>query len=547
MLVSIEWLKKYVKFDITPEELADKLTRVGLEVEEVKHQGEGISGVVTGKVMSIERNPKSDHLWVCQLDYGTGELVQIQTGAQNVKLHDMVPVATVGATLPNGMKLKPVKMAGLDSHGMLCSAGELGIDSKLLLPEQREGILILAPDTPIGKDIRQVLGLNDTVLDIDLTANKQDCFCMTGIAREAAAVLGEKMSLPDMSVKENDGRRIEDMMKNEIQVPELCSRFANRIITDIKIMPSPAWMQNELRAVGIRPISNVVDVTNYVMMELGQPMHAYDYDTLKDHTLIVRQAHAGEKLTTLDGKVRDLTPDMVVIADTEKAVGLGGVMGGLQTEVTDKTHTVILEAATFNGPSIRHTSKALGLRSEASMRFERGVDTEHTWYALDRAVHLLEEMGACKSVQGICESYPVPFVPTVLMISPDAMNTRIGVKISVEEMTDILQKLEFGVELQADGNLKVTVPSWRSDVTCDADISEEIARMHSYDKIESHYPLLAMRQGKKTPWNGARTKYRIIWLRPGWTRCRIIPSSIRPLRINCFCRTETAGAGPSVS
>jgi phenylalanyl-tRNA synthetase beta chain len=499
MLVSIEWLKKYVKFDITPEELADKLTRVGLEVEEVKHQGEGISGVVTGKVMSIERNPKSDHLWVCQLDYGTGELVQIQTGAQNVKLHDMVPVATVGATLPNGMKLKPVKMAGLDSYGMLCSAGELGIDSKLLLPEQREGILILAPDTPIGKDIRQVLGLNDTVLDIDLTANKQDCFCMTGIAREAAAVLGEKMSLPDMSVKENDGRRIEDMMKNEIQVPELCSRFANRIITDIKIMPSPAWMQNELRAVGIRPISNVVDVTNYVMMELGQPMHAYDYDTLKDHTLIVRQAHAGEKLTTLDGKVRDLTPDMVVIADTEKAVGLGGVMGGLQTEVTDKTHTVILEAATFNGPSIRHTSKALGLRSEASMRFERGVDTEHTWYALDRAVHLLEEMGACKSVQGICESYPVPFVPTVLMISPDAMNTRIGVKISVEEMTDILQKLEFGVELQADGNLKVTVPSWRSDVTCDADISEEIARMHSYDKIGSHYPLLAMRQGKEDP------------------------------------------------
>lgn len=499
MLASIKWLKKYVPFDITPEELADKLTRVGLEVEGIKHQGEGISGVVTGKVMAIERNPKSDHLWVCQLDEGTGELVQIQTGAQNVKLHDMVPVATVGATLPNGMKLEPVKMAGLASYGMLCSANELGIDAKLLLPEQREGILILPPDTPVGKDIRDVLGLNDTVLDIDLTANKQDCFCMTGIAREAAAVLGKTMSLPDMSVKENDGRDIADMMKNEIQVPELCSRFANRIITDIRIMPSPAWMQNELRAVGIRPISNVVDVTNYVMMELGQPMHAYDYDTLKDHTLLVRRARAGEKLTTLDGQVRDLTPDMIVIADTEKAVGLGGVMGGLQTEVTDKTRTVILEAATFHGPSIRRTSKTLGLRSEASLRFERGVDTAHTSYALDRAVHLLEEMGACRSVRGICESYPVPFEPTVLTISPQAMNTRIGVEIAVAEMIDILRSLEFGVETLADGNLKVTVPSWRSDVTCDADISEEIARMHSYDKIESHHPLLAMRQGKEDP------------------------------------------------
>ena len=499
MLVSIEWLKKYVDFDITPEELADKLTHVGLEVESVIHLGAGISGVLTGKVTAIGRNPKSDHLWVCQMDYGSGEIVQIQTGAQNVKLGDMVPVATVGATLPNGMKLNPVKMAGLDSYGMLCSAQELGIDSKLLLPEQREGILILPPDTPVGKDIREVLGLTDTVLDIDLTANKQDCFCMTGVAREAAAVLGKKMQLPDMAVKENDGRDIAGMMKNGIEAPDLCSRFANRIITDIKIMPSPEWMQNELRAVSIRPINNVVDVTNYVMMELGQPMHAYDYDTLKDHTLIVRRAKAGEKLTTLDGKERDLTPDMIVIADTEKAVGLGGVMGGLQTEVTDKTQTVILEAATFNGPSIRHTSKALGLRSEASMRFERGVDTGHTWYALDRAVHLLEEMGACKSVKGICESCPVPFVPTVLSISPAAMNTRIGVEIPVAEMVSILRSLEFEVEEEADGSLKVTVPSWRSDVTCDADISAEIARLHSYDKIESHNPMLAMKEGREDP------------------------------------------------
>ena len=498
MLASIAWLKRYVDIDVTPEELADKLTRVGLEVESVIHQGAGISGVVAGKVTAIERNPKSDHLWVCQMDYGSGEIVQIQTGAQNVKLGDMVPVATIGAELPNGMKLKKVKMADVYSYGMLCSANELGIDSKLLLPEQREGILILSPDTPIGADIKDVLGLNDTVLDIDLTANKQDCFCMTGIAREAAAVLGKTMRMPDMSVKEAAGGDVHEMMRNEIEIPELCSRFTNRVLKNIKIMPSPDWMQNELRACSVRPINNVVDVTNYVMMELGQPMHAYDYDTLKDHALIVRRAKPGEHLRTLDDQDRALTADMITIADTEKAVGLGGVMGGLITEVTDKTTTVILEAAAFNGPSIRRTSKALGLRSEASMRFERGVDIANCHRALDRAAHLLEEMGACETVCGIADAYPVPYKPAVITVTPEAINTRIGVEIPKEEMVEILTRLQFDVK-EEDGALVITAPTWRQDVTCDADISEEIARMHSYDKIESHNPELALRQGKEDP------------------------------------------------
>ena len=498
MLASIAWLKRYVDIDVTPEELADRLTRVGLEVESVIHQGAGISGVVTGKVTAIERNPDSDHLWVCQMDYGSGEIVQIQTGAQNVKLGDMVPVATIGAELPNGMKLKKVKMANVYSYGMLCSANELGIDSKLLLPEQREGILILSPDTPIGADIKDVLGLNDTVLDIDLTANKQDCFCMTGIAREAAAVLGKTMHMPDMTVKEAAGGNVNDMMRNEIEIPELCSRFTNRVLKNIKIMPSPDWMQNELRACSVRPINNVVDVTNYVMMELGQPMHAYDYDTLKDHALIVRRAKPGEHLQTLDDQDRSLTTDMITIADTEKAVGLGGVMGGLITEVTDKTTTVILEAAAFNGPSIRRTSKALGLRSEASMRFERGVDIANCHRALDRAAHLLEEMGACETVCGIADAYPVPYKPAVVTVTPEAINTRIGVEIPKEEMIEILTRLQFDVK-EEKGALVITAPTWRQDVTCDADISEEIARMHSYDKIESHNPELALRQGKEDP------------------------------------------------
>ena len=498
MLASIAWLKRYVDIDVTPEELADKLTRVGLEVESVIHQGQGISGVVTGKVTAIEKNPKSDHLWVCQMDYGSGEIVQIQTGAQNVKLGDIVPVATLGAELPNGMKLKKVKMADVYSYGMLCSAAELGIDNKLLLPEQREGILILSPDTPIGKDIKEVLGLNDTVLDIDLTANKQDCFCMTGIAREAAAVLGKTMRMPDMSVKEAAGGDVHDMLRVAIEIPELCSRFTSRALKNIKIMPSPDWMQNELRACGVRPISNVVDVTNYVMMELGQPMHAYDYDTLAGQALIVRRGKAGEHLQTLDDQDRELTPDMITIADTEKAVGLGGVMGGLITEVTDKTKTVILEAAAFNGPSIRRTSKALGLRSEASMRFERGVDIANCHRALDRAAHLLEEMGACETVCGIADAYPAPYHPAVITVTPETINTRIGVNIPKEEMTEILQRLQFDVK-EDNGALVITAPTWRQDVTCDADISEEIARMHSYDKIESHNPELALRQGKEDP------------------------------------------------
>ena len=418
-------------------------------MESVIHQGQGISGVVTGKVTAIEKNPKSDHLWVCQMDYGSGEIVQIQTGAQNVKLGDIVPVATLGAELPNGMKLKKVKMADVYSYGMLCSAAELGIDNKLLLPEQREGILILSPDTPIGKDIKEVLGLNDTVLDIDLTANKQDCFCMTGIAREAAAVLGKTMHMPDTSVKEAAGGDVHDMLRVAIEIPELCSRFTSRALKNIKIMPSPDWMQNELRACGVRPISNVVDVTNYVMMELGQPMHAYDYDdydTLAGQALIVRRGKAGEHLQTLDDQDRELTPDMITIADTEKAVGLGGVMGGLITEVTDKTKTVILEAAAFNGPSIRRTSKALGLRSEASMRFERGVDIANCHRALDRAAHLLEEMGACETVCGIADAYPVPYHPAVITVTPETINTRIGVNIPKEEMIEILQRLQFAVK-----------------------------------------------------------------------------------------------------
>ncbi len=496
MLASIDWLKEYVDIDVAPADLAEKLTRVGLEVESIHSLGQGLQGVVVGKVMEIERHPNSTHLWICKIDVGQGSLLQILTGAQNVHQYDVVPVAVSGSRLPSGMELKPVKMRGLDSFGMLCSAEELGIDAKLLLPEQRNGIFILPPETPLGIDIKEALGLNDVVLDIDLTSNKQDCFCMTGLAREAAAVLAKKMHLPDLQVKEAAGGKAADMVQVEIKAPELCSRFAVRVLKNIKIAASPQWMQKHLRACGVRPINNVVDVTNYVMLELGQPMHAYDYDKVAGHKLIVRRGGEKEKLVTLDGQERQLTPAMITIGDTDHAIGLGGVMGGLATEVTDKTINVILESASFNGPSIRRTSTSLGLRSEASGRFERGVDTVLCHNALNRAANLLENMDACQTVKGIVEAYPIIYRPAVIKVSPKAMNTRIGVEISREEMVSILKKLEFKVD-DSGADLIVTAPSWRQDVTCDADISEEIARMHSYDKIKSHQPILAVTQGRQ--------------------------------------------------
>lgn len=504
MLASLEWLKQYVDINISTAELCDKITRVGLEVDSVTQLGKGLEGVVTGKVMEISRHPDSDHLWVCMMDYGQGgEPVQILTGAQNVKQYDIVPVAVVGSVLPpsgrnpEGMKLKKAKMRGLDSFGMLCSADELGIDSKLLLPEQRNGIFILPQDTPIGVDIKTVLGLDDTVIDIDLTSNRADCFSILGLAREISAITGCSLKMPAMEVAEAAGGQASDYVHIKIAAPELCSRFSTRVLKDIKIAPSPEWMQNRLRACGVRPISNVVDVTNYVMLELGQPMHAYDADKVAGRTLIVRRAEEGEKLITLDDKERILNPSMITIGDAEKAAGLGGVMGGLLTEVTDATKNVILEAASFHGPSIRRTSRALGLRSEASGRFERGVDTMLTHNALNRAAHLLEQMGACETFCGIVEDYPEPVKPAVITTTPEKINGCIGCVISREEIVAILQKLGFGVE-EKGAELVITAPSWRRDIECDADISEEIARMHGYDYIESHQPELKITQGSQS-------------------------------------------------
>ncbi len=494
MLASLNWLKEYVEITDTPEVLADKLTRAGTPVEVITYLGEGLNGVVTGRVVEIEHHPDADKLWVCSIDVAKGEPLQILTGAQNVTKGAIVPVAIVGSELPNGMKLKKAKMRGLDSYGMLCSASELNLDAKLLLPEQREGILLLSEDTPIGVDIKSVLGLDDVVYDFDLTANRGDCFNMVGLAREIAAVTGAELKMPSFAVKEAAQGEANAMAQVEVQATDLCARFAVRILKNIKIKESPVWMQRRLRACGVRPISNVVDVTNYVMLELGQPMHAYDYDKVAGHKLIVRRAENGEKLITLDDQERDLNDTMIVIGDASHAVGLGGVMGGLATEVTGETVNVMLEAATFDGVSIRRTSRALGLRSEASSRFERGVDTVLTWNALNRAANLLENMEACETVPGIVDAYPVPYEPAVVKVSPKAINARVGIDMAKNEMIAILEKLQFGIENEGE-EIFITAPTWRPDVTCDADISEEIARIHGLDNIESHLPCLNVTKG----------------------------------------------------
>lgn len=496
MKVSFNWLKEYIDIKESPETLAEKLTRAGIPVEYLTYPGEKVLNVVTGKVVDIYHHPDADKLWICKIDIKGEEVLQIVTGANNVTKDAIVPVAKVGAVLPNGLKIKNGKLRGVESNGMLCSATELGIEDKLLQPSERSGIFILPQDTPIGVDVREVLGLNDVIFEFELTANRGDCMNIIGIAREVAAITGESLKMPDISVQELVGAPAKDVQV-KIEDSKLCTRFAARTLTDIKIEASPLWIQNRLRACDMRPINNVVDITNYVMLEMGQPMHAYDSDTITGDTVIVRSAVDGEKLVTLDDNERKLNFGMVVIADQEKAIGLGGVMGGLQTEISDDTQYVLLEAACFNPVATRKTSRALALRSEASSRFEHGIDEENILNALDRAAHLLEKINACKVCQGKIDNYPVKHESIVIDTSKSAMDRFIGANISLEKMVDILKSLGFSVVTTGE-KMAVTVPSWRNDVLVAADISEEIARINGYDNIVGTLPAGSIMEGKQS-------------------------------------------------
>lgn len=493
MQISTKWLKDYINIKITAEELAEKFTMAGIPVENVIYAGEGLEKVITGCIEKLEAHPDSDHLQICQMNVGSGELIQIVTGAQNIKQGDIVPVAMVGAKLPNGQKISKGKLRGVASNGMLCSSDELKIE----VENPVNGIYILPSETKIGLPIAEVLGLDNVIFEFELTADSSDCFSVIGLVREAALLTNQQANYPKIEVKEDDESKAEDLIEIKIEAEDLCSRFSARVLKNVKLGPSPAWIQDRLQGAGIRAINNVVDVTNFVMVELGQPMHAYDYDEVKGHLLNARRAVKGEQLHTLDDSNRLAKGGELVIADSEKAAGLAGVMGGYETEITDKTKTVVLEAASFNGASIRRTSRSVGLHSEASGRFERGVDETKTIRALDRAAQLLQEMGACTVCKGIVDVYPNPKSEVKVEFTAEQINQRLGTEIKSETMIEILTKLGFKIETQ-NGKYVLSVPSWRNDIKVWEDISEEVARIVGFDKIPSTMPYIETSQGRQS-------------------------------------------------
>lgn len=500
MKASLTWMNEYVPVDMNrpAQELADELTQAGIPVEEVETVDPGLKKIFTGKITEITKHPDADKLQVCQvacLDTdGTPITKQIITAATNVRVGQIVPVAYHKSRLADGTEIKKGKLRGLPSEGMFCSVAELGISKELVVPEEAEGIYILPADTPIGMDIRDVLMMNDTVYEFELTPNRADCFSMVGLSREFAVLTNQKAVLPEITVDEN-GEAIDGKVQATIADGDLCSRFAARLVTGVVVAPSPMWLQNRLRNSGIRPINNVVDVTNYVMLELGQPMHAYDYAHVKGHSLTARRANEGEVLKTLDGTDRELTTDMLVIADEQRAVGVAGVMGGYDSEVTNATTDVLLEAAVFNGASIRRTARALGMRSEASGRFERGVNPEYSIMAINRAAQLLQQLcPEAKVAKGVVDVYPNPAVPTTVTTTADAINAYLGTDIDEQRMVDILTTLSFAVT-RSNGSMVISVPSWRGDVTVMPDIAEEVARIYGYDNIKVTTPWAALNSG----------------------------------------------------
>lgn len=504
MKASLQWMNEYVPLDLNrpAQELADELTQAGIPVEEVLSMDPGLKKIYTGKIVEITKHPDADKLQVCQVQCLSedGEKItkQIITAATNVAVGQIVPVAYHKSRLADGTEIKKGKLRGVVSEGMFCSVAEFGISSDLVRPEEAQGIYIFPEGTPIGLDIKEALMLDDTVYEFELTANRADCFSMVGLSREFGIMTNQKALFPVIMVNEN-GESIEGKASVAIEAHDLCTRFTSRLVTNVTIEPSPLWMQNRLRNSGIRPINNVVDVTNYVMLELGQPMHAYDYDCVADHTLIARRAKAGETLTTLDGNERELNESMLIIADTKGPIGVAGVMGGLTSEVTDKTINVLFEAAVFNGPSIRRTSKALGMRSEASGRFERGVNHKYTAYAIDRAAQLLQQIcPSCKVSVGVIDVYPEPVEQRTVTFTAEQINDYLGTSIEKARMVDILTKLEFGITESGD-TIEALVPTWRDDVTGMPDIAEEVARIVSYDNIAPTIPVAILSSGGMTP------------------------------------------------
>lgn len=479
MKISYNWLKTYIDFPYSPEELSKKLTMAGLEVEEMKFLGENLEEIIVGKVLEVKEHPNADKLVICNVDIGKEEL-QLITGAPNVKEGIIVPVAKSGVTLPTGLEIEESKLRGKVSEGMICSKDELG-----LVEERQSGIMVLDNELEVGNKFINEYGLNDYVYKLDLTPNYARCLGMLGIAREIKAMLDEEkeVKFPEIDIKET-GENIKDYVNIEVDDKDLCPRYTGRIIKDVTIKDSPKWMQNRLKAAGIRPINNIVDITNYVLLEYNQPLHAFDYDKIAQDTVIVRRANAGEDLVTLDDEKRDLNEDTLLITDEEKILGLAGVMGGKVSEVSEETKNIFLESAYFDPLNIRKTSSDFGIHSEASHRFEREIDIERVVEASNRAAYLMQEYADGKIVKGIIDKYPEPYQEKVIELESERVNKILGLSLSNDQIKNMLKSLEFSVEIYKNsGLLKVKVPSYRTDVEQKADLIEEVARMYGYNNI----------------------------------------------------------------
>lgn len=479
MKVPMSWFNDYTDISgVTPKEYNDALTMTGSKVETIENMGESIKNVVTGKILEITDHPDSDHMVICKVDVGD-EVLQIVTGAPNVKVGQIVPVAKNDSYLPGGVHIKTGKLRGVESCGMLCSHEELGLSESDLSWEPEYGILILPEDTKIGVDIKDIFGLNENVVEFEITSNRPDCFSVIGLARETAATFKKPFAVKKPEFTENS-ENISDTISVTVENPDKCLRYCARMVKNVKIAPSPAWLARRLKASGIRPINNIVDITNYILMEYGQPMHAFDLRHLSGGKITVRDAKDGEIIKTLDEQDRELNHNDLVIADAEKAVAIAGVMGGFNSEIEDDTTTVIFESATFDAVSVRLTAQKSGLRTEASSRYEKGLDPNNTVPAIERACELVEMLGCGENVGGMIDVVGNIKPETVLELRPDKINAFLGIDISKEEMAEYLRAIEFKVDLD---KMTVTAPSFRPDIQAEADVAEEIARFYGYDKI----------------------------------------------------------------
>ncbi len=487
MLVPVQWLKEYVNVDgIDMKTLEDSLIMSGSNTEAVVSTAGQINKIVVGKCLSREQHPDADKLLVLGVDVGAEEPIQIVTAAQNVYPDNYIPVALHKSNLYDGTKIKKGKLRGVVSNGMFCSLEEVGFDKKVIQKEYADGIYIINGEPTLGADIKDVLDLNDNVIEFEITPNRPDCLSILGMARETAATFDLEIKMPDTSIQ-NEVDDVNDYATIEIEDADLCPRFGGRVVKDVKIATSPVWMQLKLMKAGMRPVNNIVDITNYVLLEYGQPIHAYDLETLEGRKLIARRAKADEVIVTLDEEERKLTEDMLVISDEKQSVGLAGIMGGADTEIKDSTKTILIEVANFNKSNIRKSSRDLGLRSEASSRFEKGVSPVYIPEVLDRVCHLIEKLGAGTVVAGTIDVYPNPVKIEEIMVRPEKVTGLLGLDLSNEEICDILNKLQIKTEMK-DGKIACLAPAFRLDLLEEIDFVEEVARIYGYDVIEATLP-----------------------------------------------------------